>query len=178
MKAFWSLFTVVVLIAGVGLAAIEAVRLVTEMRSTQMSQSAALDTRIAGLKKRIALLEQRDETITLPDNLYWRAGSRSDAVLAMQRTITEIAKQNGLTLLTFGGTTPNSDAEEDAFFFNLEGEGTVTDFYQTLADIETASPPIAIESLRIRPVRRQNHGIKDVQVYFRATFWGYWRAGS
>lgn len=130
------------------------------------------------LRFRIQALASNDVTIGFPPELIWEAPAKPDAELGLQDQVLRSAENSGLSLNAFGTTPMARDTHHETVAVDLEGTGTLDDFYAFMSQLENMSPRVAVSALRIRPVVLLETQADRSAVYFRMTVWAYWKAIS
>lgn len=129
----------------------------------------------AELKLKIQALGSNDVTIDFPADLIWEAPAKPDAELGLQDRVLRSAENSGLSLSAFGTTPMSRDTHHETVAVDLEGTGTLDDFYTFVSQLEHLSPRVAVSALRVRPVAMLEKQTDRSAVYFRMTVWAYWK---
>ena len=107
-----------------------------------------------------------------PKDLVWVASSDSAAELMMQKSVLDAAAAAGLQLSSFGASDGPSSTRRPTLGFEIEGTGGHSQLIKFLAEIEKATPRLAVSSLWIRQVA-PSHGQLISPVDLRMTVWAY-----
>jgi len=138
-------------------------------------QIIALKMDVAGLRSRVASLANLGPEQEFPRELVWAFESKTDAELALQDSVVDLAGLYEITLITFGGSSLSRDTAQDTIAFEFEAEGPLGQIYVFLSELEKLNPKTAIGQLTMRPAQSYgNEGIEDVLIYTHITLWGFW----
>ena len=140
-------------------------------------QIVSLRQEITALKLRVASLGSTESGVTFPKELIWKAPSKTDAELALQDRIVNMAGQHNIKLTTFGASGLTRDTTQNVAAFEFEAESRLADVYAFLADLEGLKPAVAVGMLRMRPSQSYGDLVDGVQVYVQITLWVYWGDG-
>lgn len=134
----------------------------------------ALHAEAEDLGARISAIEQATAGEAPAPAIARRAATESEAALGMQRSLVELARQNGLEPSTFGGHPAPEGLTLAAVGVVLEGEGEIEDLARFLAALEVARPPIAVGQLTMRDQSLARAEGGEAPVAFRLAAWSFW----
>ena len=144
-----------------------------ERKAEYQRQVISLVHDIATLKSRVVSLGDSGAENTFPEELIWNEPTKTDAELALQDSIVNVAGQNGITLIIFGASGLTRESTQNVVTFEFESESKLVQLYAFLADLEKIEPKVAVGMLRIR----QSQGYSDqgdgISVYVQITLWAF-----
>ena len=148
-------------------------RIQTEQLLTETSNTA---DEIRRLQSRISEWERGELETQFPGDMLWHYNNVSDAELALQDAVVEIAQRQGLNLVRFGSVPLMIEAHTDYIAIEIEGAGSLEAAYRVLESAEKALPPISVHSVRMQP--GTGFGLDDlhrdeVSVFVQMTIWAF-----
>jgi len=132
----------------------------------------------ADLERRIFSLQAAHTEFDLPAEMFWRATSRSDAELSLQKATLDLAGARALSLAHFSTVPLSREVSREIVAFEIEGQSTLRAFYTFLIGLERQTPQVAIAAMRLRPTRGNDSDATELSIYFQLTVWGFWGEAS
>jgi hypothetical protein len=129
--------------------------------------------RIAALHERLQERPAENNTPALPPDLIWKAQTRNEAELGLQRILLAKTEQAGLRIIRYGANGSDIDAPHPNFAIETEIEGPLGALYELFQMLDAHRPAIAVAALQIR-AQRSSQDIGDIAVRAQITFWGFW----
>ncbi|KIC34974.1 hypothetical protein [Leisingera sp. ANG-M7] len=147
---------------------------VNQFQAELATKIASVSKDVEDLETRVRSLKASEDGVAFPPELLWHAASRSEASLALQDSLLQLAKSHQLSILTFGATELSKKTEQSTAAVTLEGESTLENFYQFLNAVENLTPRAAPALVRLRPRSIATSENEGTGVYFQTTIWAFW----
>lgn len=123
-------------------------------------------------RRRLNLGEAPSQLLGLPAGLLWGASPETSPDLVLQKAVLDAARESGLTLTSFGGSSGPKAAHHPTVGFELEGIGGHVVLAKFLARIETLEPRLAVSYLWLRQVPPAENQL-EVPVSVRMAIWAF-----
>lgn len=141
------------------------------------AQAAQLRQQAEALRSRIALWQAAGATLMPPDDIAGRYADAASGALEVQRALTELSAETGLTLTTIG-TAPPAQLSQPVVSVELEATGSLESAARFLAGLERIEPRLAVSQMAIRAAPGGSASDAGSRVAMRIVVWGFWLPGG